>query len=306
MERHRKKGEVLARDENESSAPPGGFPLTEKEFTLFQTLIHREAGIYLSSQKKALLVGRLAKRIRTLGLKSFEAYYKQLLATGEAELQILLNLVSTNETHFFREPRHFELLEQTIFPEIKARLDMGERQKKIRVWSAACSTGEEPYSLAMMFLEHFPPGSGWEIEILATDISTRVLDRAKEGIWPMEKSHEIPPKYLKTFMLKGVGKQEGNMKAGSEIKDVVRFMRMNLNEQAYPVVGAFDLIFCRNVLIYFDQKSKAHVINTLLNYLEPKGYLFIGHAESISFETARIQTVMPTVYRLKSDQPEKF
>jgi chemotaxis protein methyltransferase CheR len=175
--------------------------------------------------------------------------------------------------------------------------------RRVRVWSAACSTGEEPFSVAMSFLAHFPPGSGWEIEILATDISTRVLDRAKAALYALDKSKEIPARYLKPFMLKGTGEQQGWMKAGPEIRSLVRFGRVNLNDDALAVPGQFDLILCRNVLIYFDAPSKARVVERLLERLDARGYLFLGHAEAMIGTSTRTRSVGPTIYTHAAKPP---
>ncbi len=278
-------------------------PVTDKEFAQFQKLIYQEAGIYLSPVKKELFQGRLNRRLRELGLKTFGEYYRLLNEGDEEERIRLLDSISTNETHFFREPKHFEFLEQRVFPEWKTQAELALRTRWIRVWSAASSTGEEPYSLAMILLEHFPPSAGWGIEILASDLSTRVLERAQTGIWPIEKAEEIPKKYLKTYMLKGVRKLEGKMKAGAEIRSVVRFERINLNEKIYAATGEFDLIFCRNVLIYFNSESKTRVINRLFDYLAPTGYLFLGHSETLNGLTLRARSVHPTVY-VHIDEPK--
>lgn len=267
----------------------------DRDFACFQALIQREAGIWLSPIKKALLVGRLAKRLRALGIGSYADYYQRVLE-DPAELTTMLDCISTNETHFFREPRHFEFLRERVFPRWTAEAAEGRRPRRIRVWSAACSTGEEPYSLAMCLLGAFPPGSGWELEIVATDISTRVLDRARDAIWPMAKAQEIPDANRRAFMLRGVGSQEGKMRAGPEIRALVKFQRLNLNDEAYPVIGTFDLIFCRNVLIYFATSTKVQVVERILGHLAPDGYLFLGHAESLSGMAPRVQAVMPTVY----------
>lgn len=270
--------------------------ITDQEFSLFQELIYKETGIYLSSIKKTLLVGRLTRRLRELGLHSFEAYYRLIIEKGEDEQIRLLDAISTNETRFFREPRQFEFLEQQLLPEWSREAESGRRPRKIRVWSAGCSTGEEPYSLAMTLLLHFPSTSGWKIEILATDLSTRALEWARKGVWPIAKAKEIPPRYLHSFMLRGTGRQEGKIKAGPEIRSLIQFERLNLNEEVYPTSGPFDLIFCRNVLIYFDNQSKRRVIDRLLRSLSPAGYLFIGHAESLAGLADRVRTVLPTVY----------
>jgi chemotaxis protein methyltransferase CheR len=277
-------------------------PISDKEFALFQSLIHQETGIYLSPVKKGLLAGRLTRRLRELGLDSFGAYYRRVAEGGEEERTRLFNAISTNETHFFREPKQFQFLQEQILPEWSAQAAAGVRPKAIRAWSAGCSTGEEPYSLAMVLLDFFPPPAGWSIEILATDLSTRVLARARAAVWPVEKAKEIPPRYLKAFMLKGVRTEEGKMKAGPEIASVVRFERLNLNDPAYPVTGLFDLIFCRNVLIYFNTGSKARVVDRLLDHLSPNGYFFLGHAESLHGLSDRARTLGPTIYRLRSER----
>lgn len=266
-------------------------PITDGEFGLFQALIHREAGIYLSPVKKALLVGRLSRRLRELGLTSFGTYYSKVLESNNEEKVWMLDCICTNETRFFREPQHFEFLQQRLFPEWRT-----VTPRRIRVWSAACSTGEEPYSLAMTLLHHFPPEKGWGIEILATDLSTRALRKAQAALWPVEKAKEIPSGYLKAFMLKGMRTQEGMMKAGPEIRSLISFQRLNLNDNTYPAIGMFDLIFCRNVLMYFDTDTKSRVITQLLKHLVPEGCLFSGHAESLSGMTDRVRSLGQMVY----------
>lgn len=287
-------------------SPEGGGirPITDGQFAAYQALIHAQSGIFLSEIKRALLVGRLARRLRELGLPSYGAYL-ELVRENEAECVRMLDAVSTNETHFFREPRQFEFLESRLVPSWQAAAAQGRRPRRVRAWSAACSSGEEPYSLAMVLLSHLPPSAGWEIEILATDISTRMLDRARAGLWPLAKSAEIPGAHLKRFMLRGVGPQEGRMKAGRELPAVVRFERLNLNDESYAVEGRFDLVFCRNVLIYFKPDTKARVVSRLCTHLAPEGCLFLGHAESVMGLHAQLGTVGPNVYSLEADRRER-
>jgi chemotaxis protein methyltransferase CheR len=266
--------------------------ISEREFLRLRDLVYREAGIWLSHAKTALLVGRLAKRLRHYGLKSFKQYYDLVINSPEERIQ-MLDALSTNETHFFREPQHFELLKSVIFPKWAEEAATGYRSRKIRVLSAGCSTGQEPYSLAMILLDRFP---GWEIEIIATDLSTRALEIARTGVWPAAKVDEIPLSYRKAFMLKGFADQSGKIKAGPEIRSVVRFFRMNLNEPAYPLTGKFEMIFCRNVLIYFDQRGREKVVRRLASFLPPDGYLFLGHAESLHAMSDRLRSIIPTVY----------
>lgn len=283
-------------------AIPAGQPVrtvTDREFTLFQALIHREAGIYLTRVKKALLAGRLARRLRELGLSSLEAYYHHVEQAPD-ELQRMLDCICTNETSFFREPRQFEFLKNVVLPAWMASAEAGARPRRVRAWSAACSTGEEPYSLAMLLLHELRRQAGWEIEILATDLSTRALEQARLGIWALEKKKKIPHRFLRAFMLRGTGTQEGKMAAGPSIRSVIRFGRLNLHAGVWPVAGRFDLIFCRNVLIYFDVQTKERVVRRLFEHLSPSGYLLVGHAESLNCLTERAQNIAPTVYAARA------
>ena len=284
-----------ARRDSRHAAPPLEHPLSQGDFQAFRDLIHRETGINLADHKRALLVSRLHSRLRALALDSFREYF-DMVRSDSAELTEMIDRICTNETHFFREPKQFEFLEHRVFPEWQAAAEAGRRTRRVRVWSAGCSTGEEPYSIAMAFLSRFPPSSGWEIDILATDLSTRVLDRARAAVWPIEKAREIPSHFLSAFMLRGTGSQEGRMKAGPAVRSVVRFQRTNLNAEPFPLSGRFDLVLCRNVLIYFDASSKTRVLGRLLDHLEPHGHLLLGHAESVTGMNDRMRSVGPTVY----------
>jgi chemotaxis protein methyltransferase CheR len=273
-------------------------PLSDREFVLFQKLIYSAAGIYLSSIKKALVEGRLSQRLRELAMPSYSAYYEHLTHDKSgAELGQMLDRILTNETQFFREPRQFEFLEHQVFPEWQAQAANALRPKRVRVWSAGCSTGEEPYSIAMLLLDQFPERAGWQIEIFATDLSQRALRTARAAVWSIDKAKQIPSRYLKQFMLRGTGSQAGNMKAVAEVRSAVRFERLNLNEAIIPCLNTFDLIFCRNVLIYFDAHSRARVIQRLIDGLVPGGYLLVGHAESLAGMTEDLRYAIPTVYR---------
>jgi chemotaxis protein methyltransferase CheR len=273
-----------------------GIPgLRDDEYALFQALIRREAGIALGPQKRPLIIARLLPRLRALGLRTFAEYYQQVIREeGGLELQRMIDCICTNETRFFREPAQFELLRSTLIPAFRAALP-----RPIRVWSAACSTGEEPYSAAMTLL-HGLPRSGFPIQIVATDLSTRALERAQRAIWPIDQAAEIPSEYLNAFMLRGKGAQRGNMKAGPELRALVSFRRHNLIAAAPPALGLFDLILCRNVLIYFDAATRALVVSRLLDSLRPRGFLFLGHAEGLGPMSSQMETVMPAVYRRTS------
>ncbi len=282
------------------SSHPGIAPLSDHEFSLFQAFIKREAGINLSESKKALLVGRLSKRLRTLSLTSFMSYYR-LVQTDAAERVMMIDALATNETHFFREPRQFEFLEQSVYPGWREQNPSG---RHVRIWSAGCSTGEEPYSLAMSALGHFPRETGFTFEIFATDISTVVLAKAKAAVWPLKKSAEIPLAYRRAFMLKGQGDAEDRMMAGRQIRSLVHFERLNLQDDNWAVRGSFDLILCRNVMIYFDAAGRARATRRLMDRLVPNGLFFLGHSESMDPATISAVRRGPMIYSRADGLPD--
>jgi chemotaxis protein methyltransferase CheR len=208
----------------------------------------------------------------------------------------MLDLVTTNETHFFREPQHFQFLEQQVFPAWTAAAAAGRRPRRVRAWSAACSTGQEVYTLAMLLLEHFPAAEGWDVRVTGTDLSTRVLETARAGMWPLHLAAEIPTPYRKKYMLRGTAAREGTMAAGAELRAVVDFRRMNLMDASYGAADC-DLVFCRNVLIYFDPETRARVVERLAERLAPGGFLFLGHAEALNAATPRLRRVHPAIFR---------
>lgn len=261
--------------------------LSDSEFGEFQQLLQQVAGIHLSPAKKALVCGRLAKRLKHYSLSTYHDYFR-LLTSGQepAELQTALDLLTTNETYFFREPKHFEFLQQHILPERRPG-------SPFRVWSAACSSGEEPFTLAMVLSDQLGEAQ-WEIT--ASDISSRVLERARSGLYAMERASHIPQDYLKSYCLKGVGSQEGRFLLDKRLRSRVNFQQINLNE-ALPQLGAFDVVFLRNVMIYFNSDTKARVVERIAATLKPGGYLIIGHSESLNGVTDVLKSVRPSVYR---------
>jgi chemotaxis protein methyltransferase CheR len=273
---------------------------TDHEFDCFRELILRHAGIHLNPSKRALLYSRLSQRVQQLGLSSFGDYFAQVLRDG-SELEKMTDRIATNETHFFREPAHFAYLEETLVPAWEAAARDRLRAKEVAVWSAGCSTGEEPNSVAMTLLDRL--GEGWSIQILGTDISTRVVDAARQATWSIERSKEIPPRLLKRFMLRGVGGQAGRLRAGPELRRVVSVEPLNLNAASYRLGGGFDLVLCRNVLIYFDPERRRRVVERLASHLVPGGHLLVGHAESIQ-GVAGLSCVQPTIY-CKRAAPQK-
>jgi chemotaxis protein methyltransferase CheR len=282
---------------SEHATSLSGVPrIDDAVFALFQRMIAARSGIHLGSAKKNLLVGRLARRLRELNLDSFAAYFDYLQEGGEEEEIKLLDAICTNETHFFRDPRQFAYLAQHVFAQWNAT-GRG-RTRPIRIWSAACSTGEEPFSIAMSAFHHLP---GVPVEIVATDLSTRALARAAAAKWPVEKASEIGAEDLERFMLRGVGDQSGVMRACRPLREVVRFSRLNLYCDDFTPLGTFDLVFCRNVLIYFSAETRRRVVDKILQQLSPDGWLFLGHAESLGSATHGTRTVAPAIVRFQSN-----
>lgn len=266
-------------------------PMSDREFRGFRELVYRESGIHISEHKRELLVARLSRRIRTLGMMRFGEYLA--LVEREAQERVeMLDRIVTNETRFFREPKQFEFLETEVLPRWRADAQKHLRPRRVRVWSAGCSTGQEPYSIAMTLLANL---EGWDVEVLATDISNRALRQAMAGVWPADKAPEIPETYRKSYMLRGVRSQDGRMSASEQARAVIRFQRLNLHEEL-PELGKFDAIFCRNVLIYFDVPSRTSAVTRILSCLAPSGYLFLGHSESLLSSGLRLRPMAPSVY----------
>ncbi len=262
--------------------------ITDQEFALFQRLIYKLAGISLNDTKKDLLVGRLGKRLRHFQLPSFASYYR-MLSTGAHpdEVQVMVDLLTTNETYFFREPNHFDFLRNEIVPRCNNR-------SPLRVWSAASSSGEEAYSIAMLLAETLG-GAPWEI--VGSDICTRVLARAVTGHYGLARTEGIPPDYMRKYCLKGVRSQAGTFLIAPELRERTRFLQINLMLPVDTAIGEFDVIFLRNVMIYFDPPTKARVVHNLLPRLKPGGHLIIGHSETLNGISDRLITVRPTIYR---------
>jgi chemotaxis protein methyltransferase CheR len=277
---------------------PAGDPLAieDWEFTRLQVYIERESGIFLSSAKKALLTGRLGRRLRELGLDTFGAYL-ELVERDDDECVRMLDRITTNETHFFREPAHFDLLERRVFPRWDSEARSGRRSRRVTMWSAACATGEEPFSLAMLFRGHFPVSSGWHLDVLATDLSSRAIEIGRRMTWPIEKALEVPQHFLKRFMLRGTGTQLGKARISHELRREVRFERLNLCQAAYPFSTQFDVIFCRNVLIYFRAPERERILRRLISHLAPGGYLVLGHAETLRGLDGRLAMISPNFYQ---------
>ncbi|MEW6115427.1 MAG: protein-glutamate O-methyltransferase CheR [Nitrospirota bacterium] len=280
-----------------TSAPPFPEHLSDEEFSLFADLIYSVSGIWLSSSKKGLLISRLSKRLKCSGCKSFYEYYQNIKHDNK-ELIEMLNCISTNTTKFFRENYHFEYLKKTVIPWL---ISDKAAEKRIRIWSAGCSTGEEPYSIAITVLEAFRAGAAdpasWDIKVLATDISTRVLETAQAGIYECEQLPEdIQSDMVSRYFLKGTGEYTGKIKVKECVRELIRFRRLNLKDERYPFQSPFDVIFCRNVMIYFDEGMRRHVLSRFHAHLIKNGYLFLGHSEAM-FDKEQFTPVHITVYR---------
>lgn len=271
-------------------------PLTTAEFAKFRDLVETEVGIHLSPIKHALVNARLLTRIRELGLTTFGDYYERVVASPHDELVHCINAICTNETHFFREPQQFEFVRRELVPLWRELAQHGARGKRVRVWSAACSTGEEPYTLAMLLASCLP--DDWQIEVVATDVSTKVLERAVNAVYPMSRLHEIPRELHRPYLLQGVGSRSGTFRIGPELRRHVRFQRENLVVSDLSNLGKFDLILCRNVLMYFKPETRLQVVRKLLRQLGTGGHFFVGHSESLHGQPLGIETVAPTMYRI--------
>lgn len=280
--------EYLRQPHVHSGNPPNAnVLLRDHEFAQFRNLIYHIAGISMSPAKKQLVSSRLAKRLKHCNLASYNDYFRFITSPqGKDELQVAVDSLTTNETHFFREPKHFDFLRQRVIPERKAG-------RGLRIWSAACSSGEEPYSIAML-LDELLGSEPWEV--VASDISARILEKARNGLYPAERIPEIPKHYLNRYCLKGVGEHDGTLMIEPSLRERVRFMPHNLTETPAKL-GEFDVIFLRNVMIYFNQETKRQVVSRLLPLLRPGGYFLVGHSESLNGVNDEMRVVMPAIYR---------
>lgn len=260
--------------------------LTDEEFARIKELAFDLAGISLSQSKKSLIVGRWTRRLQHYGFTSFREYLDMLSrAEARGELQTALNLLTTNETHYFRERQHFDFLREYVLPKVR-------RGDGFRVWSAACSTGEEPYSIAMLLAAELG-NTPWEV--LGSDISTRVLAIARSGVYPMERAGPIPKEYLHRYCLRGTGPQAGMFLVDRAVRERVQLRYINLNEPL-PDIGMFDVILLRNVMIYFSAETKSQVVARMLPVLKPEGYFLVGHCETLNGVTDQLAMSSASIY----------
>jgi chemotaxis protein methyltransferase CheR len=282
-------------------SPPDAAPLaaiTDAEFALLRDLIHRRSGIHLGDDKVSLLVNRLTRRLRAHQLASFGDYYRFLMeGRHRDEMVAMLDRITTNETRFFRESRQFDFLENIVFPAWRQEAVRGERPRRVRGWSAACSTGEEAYTLAMCMLANFPRDEGWTVDVLGTDLSTEALRAAEQGLWPVDRASTIPGPYLRRFLRRGVRSQEGKMRASDELRTVVRFEHLNLYADEFDIGGPFDVVLCRNVLIYFAEPGRSQTLARVAGQLDHGGYLLLGHAETPGHRPPGLEPIQAMIFR---------
>lgn len=274
-------------------APRREFDLGDREFRYLASLLSQETGIVLSEHKRQMVSGRLVKRLRALGMGSFTEYCKLLEGPERAdEIEHVVNAITTNITHFFREAHHFKFLRDHV---LAPRLREKPRRPKVRIWSAGCSSGEEPYSIAMVMADILKPAEAWDALVLATDIDTNMLARGSAGIYDAEAARHIPETYRKRF-LRRLHNEPGRVQMGDDLRRLIRFRHLNLL-QRWPMKNRFDAIFCRNVAIYFDKPTQRALFNRYADMLNPGGVLYLGHAESLIGVTDRFEVAEKTVYR---------
>lgn len=285
----------VALHDHQFTGATGGPSLGNAEFHFLRAFVLKHCGISLGEQKHHLVQGRLHRRLRALGLKSFAGYCELLRADPEAELGELASVISTNVTSFFREAHHYDLLADELLPRWLA--EKRRDADRLRIWSAGCATGEEPYSLAMVLAEALDKNdSTVNAKILATDLSPLALERARDGIYSLERMAGISDERRQRWMLRGSGEYEGLACVQRRLRELVMIEPLNLLHP-WPMRGRFDAIFCRNVVIYFDQPTKQRLFSRYADLLPPGGYLFLGHSESLHGVSDEFELVGRTVYR---------
>lgn len=282
----------------QAKAPPvsgGEFAFTWSDFRKIAALVHAEAGIVLTESKANLIYSRLAKRLRAIGLKSFRDYCELITQeSGADERQKLIAAMTTNVTRFFREPHHFELLRERVVPDLIAA---AKAHGRVRIWSAGCSSGEEPYSIALTLLDAFPNAPNYDVRILASDIDPNMVQRGREGIYSARVVESIPAGMRRDRVQRVPGDRE-SYRMAPELRDLIRFRELNLLG-SWPMTGRFNVIFCRNTMIYFDEPTQDSIWQRFAQILTPGGYLFIGHSERIAVARHPFELIAQTTYRLR-------
>ncbi len=269
------------------------YEFSDSDFNYFRKIADRLTGIHLADNKKELVYGRVTRRLRALRLQSFSDYIALLESGDASELEQFTNMITTNLTSFFREMHHFDFLTQDVIPTLMKNKPRGSR---IRIWSAGCSTGEEPYSIAMALRESIPGLAGWDVKILATDLDSEVLAHGAAGVYADDRVNGIPSIYLEKYFEKGRGPNAGKVRVKEEVRNMITFRRLNLMEN-WPMKGPMDVIFCRNVVIYFDKPTQTRLFAKFFNILADDGRLFVGHSEALYKVTDKFELLGKTVYK---------
>ena len=281
----------------------GELSISDHEFARFRDLVREHTGITLGPHKRHLLRARLGRRLRALGMTTFAEYYEYLTgpeAGGTGELTAFVNAITTHKTDFFREPHHFDYLRARWTSTWRHEAERAGR-RRLRLWSAACSSGEEPYTLAMVLAEAGLTPPAWDTRILASDIDTECLAQMESGVYPMERVTPVPADLLKRYFLRGTGRHGAEVRVRPELRALVTARRINLAESAWPIRTRFHVIFCRNALIYFDRTMQRSILERLVSFLEPSGVLVLGHAESVFGLVEGLSHLGNTIYARTAD-----
>ena len=270
--------------------------LTQDEFDKLSKFIYKESGIKMPPVKRVMLQSRLQKRLRELNMVNFKEYIEYVFSKEglNGEIIHMLDVVSTNKTDFFREPVHFDFLSQEALPQF---IQDKSNPKMLKVWSAGCSSGEEPYTISIVLADFAEKNPGFDYSIIGTDISTQILQKAVDAVYKEDRIHIIPLDTKKKYFLRSKDRANPTVKVSSNIRRKVRFGRLNFMDSYYDIPEMFDVVFCRNVLIYFDRETQEKVIQKLCMKLKPNGYFFLGHSESIMNMDVPLKQVKPTIFR---------
>ncbi len=269
------------------------FNFTDRHFNHIRDIVTEHSGIVLTDAKKDMIYSRLVRRLRKTGIDNFDDYCKLLEDPKNEEFTFFSNAVTTNLTSFFRENHHFEMLGETVLAEL---FQTNQSSKRLRIWSAGCSTGMETYSIAMVLQEHMPKDTSWDIKILATDLDTDVLACAQQGVYKADSVTGVSSERLSRWFMRGSGINEDKLKVSKKLRDMISFKQLNLLDP-FPFKGSIDIIFCRNVVIYFDKETQKVLFDKFANIHADNGYLFIGHSETLYNVTDRYKLLRNTVYK---------
>lgn len=270
------------------------FQFTDKDFNRIRQLVSQHTGISLSEAKRDMVYSRLSRRLREVDLQDFGSYCTLIDSPeGESELLNFTNAITTNLTSFFREPHHFEYLQNTLLPELMRK---NAQSKRLRIWSAGCSTGEEPYSLAIAIREVIPEGSDWDIKILATDLDSNVLNKGQSGIYDAERIAGLSKQRARNWFLRGKGDKSNMVRVHPSLQEMITFKRLNLMNE-WPIKGPFDFMFCRNVVIYFNKSTQSVLFDRYANLLVDDARLFLGHSETMFKVCDRFKLIGNTIYQ---------